>query len=745
MPSLKTCLLAGIAGLMLGFISQEAHAAPGDTVHTLADVPVADPIWLLAWDGVAHWGYSVASDRLYEFTSQWDVASSRTMPSPFNYRSAAWDGAKFLTTEFSSFGVKSFTKTTDFIDEFALPSVGSGITLNGNGRIFVAESNNFLINGWDPPAGGIPDVVITLPIDTRLNSLEWDGAAFWAHDKAFAPNLIRVSDNGVIILTVPSPAYYAGDMSWDGALLHLSDPAGLAIHSVGTQGQHVATHKVPVARTLNPRGLAWDGATLWAAQKNQYPDVTLNRLTTSGKYVEAIVRIPADSDARGLAWDGSAFWLADANQLLLLKYSPDGTKILSKNINDGNGRPYGVAFNGTNLRVLRGDNPNYKIETRNLDGEFISSMDWTHAGTVRAMAWDGTNLLMPDTTNGQIVKVNPSTGANEGTVPMPFGAGDGIEFDGRFLWLSSESEKNLWQLEWTLGVTEPVLPVDDQTIVQRNSTDNQITVSANDPGGLTVFAVGEPEHGTATMTLDAVPKILYSPEPGYRGTDQFYYGVVNGLGVRGSALVSVTVEGTNNPPTANDDMFEVELGQGPHTLTVLANDTTLPDLGETLTIDTVTSATNGTATIAGGGTAISYQEPPGFTGIATFSYTINDGFGGMDSANVTVTVVDNNADPTATDDNYQFAVETGPFDLNVLANDTTLPDIGETLTIVQVSTPSVGTAAIISNGTLIRYTEQPGYEGFAYFNYTVDDGNGGTDTANVQIEITPQRNYWQLR
>ncbi|MCC5841704.1 MAG: cadherin-like domain-containing protein [Opitutales bacterium] len=91
--------------------------------------------------------------------------------------------------------------------------------------------------------------------------------------------------------------------------------------------------------------------------------------------------------------------------------------------------------------------------------------------------------------------------------------------------------------------------------------------------------------------------------------------------------------GENTAPTAVDDTAETISG-GTVLIPVLANDSD-PD-GDPLSIESVTTPTVGSAVIQG--SLIAYTAPGGFTGEATFSYTISDGRGGEASATVTVTV-----------------------------------------------------------------------------------------------------------
>lgn len=89
----------------------------------------------------------------------------------------------------------------------------------------------------------------------------------------------------------------------------------------------------------------------------------------------------------------------------------------------------------------------------------------------------------------------------------------------------------------------------------------------------------------------------------------------------------------NRPPVAVDDTATAVNGF-PVTINVLANDSD-PD-GDTLTVTAVTQGSNGSVTNNGDGT-VTY-DPVCFQGMDTFTYTIDDGNGGTDVGQVTVTV-----------------------------------------------------------------------------------------------------------
>jgi hypothetical protein len=259
-----------------------------------------------------------------------------------------------------------------------------------------------------------------------------------------------------------------------------------------------------------------------------------------------------------------------------------------------------------------------------------------------------------------------------------------------------------------------------------------IDVLANDSDvdgdPLTVTAVTEPANGTASINPDNT--VTYTPDGGFTGDDTFTYTVEDDSGGTDSAQVNVTVTPTNDPPDALDDSDTTD-EDTLVTIDVLSNDSD-PDIGDTLTVTAVTQPADGTATINPDNT-VNYTPDLNFNGGDTFTYTISDGKGGTDTANVSVTVVPVNDSPVANDD-VNTTQEDTPVIIDVLANDTDVD--GDTLTVTALTQPANGTASINLDYT-VTYTPADSFIGGDTFTYTIDDGNGGTDTATVTVTVEP--------
>jgi hypothetical protein len=284
----------------------------------------------------------------------------------------------------------------------------------------------------------------------------------------------------------------------------------------------------------------------------------------------------------------------------------------------------------------------------------------------------------------------------------------------------------------TATITITVAAVNHAPLAQSDSasTDEDASVAipvlANDrdPDGdaLTMQSVSPPAHGVAQTSGSTV---MYTPAPGFYGVDSFTYVIIDGRGASASALVTVDVANVNDLPIAVGDTVSTLEG-APVTISVLANDTD-PD-GDLLAIESNSPPLHG-ATIRAGAVII-YTPAQDYFGGDAFTYTIADGHGGTAAATVTVTVVAVNDLPIAQDDSATTP-EDVPVIIAVLSND--LDPDGDELTVQAVAQPVHG---VVSNGNgELLYTPDAGFSGTDTFSYTVSDGRGGADTAQVSVTV----------
>ena len=126
-----------------------------------------------------------------------------------------------------------------------------------------------------------------------------------------------------------------------------------------------------------------------------------------------------------------------------------------------------------------------------------------------------------------------------------------------------------------------------------------------------------------------------------------------------------------------------------------------------------------------------YTPANGFFGVDTFSYTVSDG-SLSDSANVSVTVNEVvEDDPPVANNDIAIVNEDSQVGVPVLANDDD-PN-GDTLAIDSFTQASNGT--VTQNNDILVYTPDDDFNGSDSFSYTINDGNGNTDSATVFVTI----------
>jgi len=174
-----------------------------------------------------------------------------------------------------------------------------------------------------------------------------------------------------------------------------------------------------------------------------------------------------------------------------------------------------------------------------------------------------------------------------------------------------------------------------------------VLINDSDPDGDTLVVTAVDTSGTVgTVTAwGSDGSFAYDPngqfeslQVGSSTTDSFTYTVFDGNGGTDTGAVTITINGLNDPPVADDDTDTTSQGTSV-TIDILGNDSD-PD-GDTLTVNSVTQGHNGTVT--NNGNDVTYTPNPGFTGVDSFSYTISDGNGGTDTATVTVTAIQTTA------------------------------------------------------------------------------------------------------
>jgi VCBS repeat-containing protein len=254
----------------------------------------------------------------------------------------------------------------------------------------------------------------------------------------------------------------------------------------------------------------------------------------------------------------------------------------------------------------------------------------------------------------------------------------------------------------------------------------------------------------ANVIINATGDYSYDPNGqfeflgvGESDTDSFTYDAVDSFdGSTGTATVTITINGANDAPTANDDSGAGFATDEDSSFTT-GNVDTDSDASDVLSVQSIdTTGTQGLVADLGNGT-FTYDPNGQFESLGvgesttdTFTYTLSDGNGGTDTATVTIT-----DDAGAIDEENVLSVAAP----GVLSNDSDA-DAGDSFTATAFDALSAQGAVVVvkADGS---YTYDPtgaaalqalaqGATAFDTFTYTITDTQGGTDTATVTITVT---------
>jgi hypothetical protein len=204
----------------------------------------------------------------------------------------------------------------------------------------------------------------------------------------------------------------------------------------------------------------------------------------------------------------------------------------------------------------------------------------------------------------------------------------------------------------TVTVTvNPVVAVIPPTAVNDVASTNKntpvtISVLANDSAAVgntlvasSVFILTQPPGGTAAA--NATGTVTFTPALNFVGTTSFTYDVRDNLGTASNAAtVTVTVLPVNIPPVALNITATMLSGVNANVVIPVAG--FVSDVDGTVNLATVTVVTppaNGSVVVNPLTGAFTYTPNPGFVGVNTFTYTVQDNLGAVSNvATVTVTV-----------------------------------------------------------------------------------------------------------
>jgi gliding motility-associated-like protein len=279
----------------------------------------------------------------------------------------------------------------------------------------------------------------------------------------------------------------------------------------------------------------------------------------------------------------------------------------------------------------------------------------------------------------------------------------------------------------TVSIT--VTPVNDapiansQTVTVPEDTPTAITLTGSDVDGdaLTFTVLTNPTNGTLSGTA---PNLTYTPNANYTGPDSFTFRVNDGSLNSAAATVSINVTPQNDAPVANAQSLTTP-EDTPLPITLSGSDVD----GDAMTFTVVTGPSNGT--LSGTASNLTYTPNLNYNGPDSFTFKVNDGTVDSAPATISITVTPVNDTPVASNVSVSVPEDT-PTTIQMNASDVD----GDPLVYSIVSGPSNGTLGVI-NGNEVVYSPNNNYVGPDSFTYRVFDGTAFSNTATVNISVTP--------
>ncbi len=286
------------------------------------------------------------------------------------------------------------------------------------------------------------------------------------------------------------------------------------------------------------------------------------------------------------------------------------------------------------------------------------------------------------------------------------------------------------------GVERPIdyflnqAPVAEAAVAIATQEDVEVSgqVTATDADGdVLAYTVHQgPAHGSLALDT-ATGAYTYTPGANYSGADSFQVAVTDPAGLSVMQTVSVGVTAVNDAPEAaaiasltTEEDVSVS-GQ------VTANDVD----GDALSFTASQGPAHGTLTLNSATGAYTYTPGANYNGADSFEVTVADGQGGSTTQTVSVGVTAVNDGPVAA---ASASVATQE-DVSVSGQVTASDVDGDTLSFAVSQGPAHGLLTLNATTGAYTYAAANNYSGTDAFEVTVSDGQGGSTTQTVSVDV----------
>ncbi len=328
----------------------------------------------------------------------------------------------------------------------------------------------------------------------------------------------------------------------------------------------------------------------------------------------------------------------------------------------------------------------------------------------------------------------PSHGSLKGRAPrLIYSPNPNFNGSDRLTFKTSDrrAESDTATVSITVNAVNDAPTANNSSVITKEGKSVSISLTGTDPDGdlLTYIVVTGPAHGSLKGIAGTSPKVSYTPEENFSGTDSFTFKVSDKTAESAVATALITVQAINDRPNAKDDSTTTKEDTKISSIDVLKNDTDMEN--DPLKVVSVTQGKNGSVSINKDNT-LSYTPNENFYGADAFTYTISDDKGGTDAAAVRVKVEAVNDTPTFTSKPVTEATVGNEYKYDVNASD---PDILDTL-VYSLTIKPEGMTIDKSTG-LIKWTPTENQAGVNDVAVRVEDGskNPASSTQPFTIKV----------
>lgn len=289
------------------------------------------------------------------------------------------------------------------------------------------------------------------------------------------------------------------------------------------------------------------------------------------------------------------------------------------------------------------------------------------------------------------------------------------------------------------GANHPPTVSNQSTTVTTNSTATLALLGQDaDNDNLTFSIVSEPRNGLLTG-LDngqvGSASVLYTPIPGFTGTDSFTFKANDGSDDSNVATFSITINQQQNDAPTVSNQTDTTNRDTVKTLSLLGQDANNDDLTFSILSGPAHGTLSGMNNSARNSASIVYTPSAGYVGVDTFTFRANDGRANSNTGTFTITVQQQtNQPPTVSNQSVTIFRDT-PTQLTLNGQDANNDD----LTFSVVGNPSHGTLSGLNNSgrssATITYTPATGYVGADSFTFKASDGQAESNLATFSITV----------